>query len=207
MEAITKDRQIAAKWAHDLLKGNVCILDSETTGIDALAQICQIAVLGGDGSTLYSNLVKPLIPIPAAASAIHGITDEMVKDAPSMEQVLIPLLKVISNRDVVIYNAEFDLKVIKSSLRPYGIQIAFPTSDRRQCRIWLNGGSIHCAMKMYSQWVGDWSELHNNYRWQKLPGGDHTALGDCRATLFVLRKMAASYDPIEPVQEPASIDF
>lgn len=123
----------------------------------------------------------------------------MVQDAPYFDQVLLPLLRATGNRDVVIYNAEFDLKLIRQSLYPHKIWLAFPSSDQRT-RIWLNGGSIHCAMQMYAQWVGEWHELHNDYRWQKLPGGDHTALGDCRATLAILHAMAASYSPLDPVQ-------
>jgi DNA polymerase-3 subunit epsilon len=45
-------------------------------------------------------------------------------------------------------------------------------------------------MHWYSQWIGDWNDYHGNYKWQRLPGGDHSALGDCRATLAVLKQMA-----------------
>lgn len=47
-------------------------------------------------------------------------------------------------------------------------------------------------MQWYSQFVGDWNDYYNNYRWQKLPSGDHSAIGDCRATLKVIEKMAAT---------------
>ncbi|NJO78661.1 MAG: hypothetical protein HC827_09085 [Cyanobacteria bacterium RM1_2_2] len=62
-------------------------------------------------------------------------------------------------------------------------------------------------MKWYSQWVGEWNELHGDYRWQKLPSGDHSALGDCRATLTIIQEMAASYSPIDPAQtfEPTNL--
>lgn len=93
----------------------------------------------------------------------------------------------------------YDLKMIRQSLKPAGVHLAFPTSDRRQCRIFPNGGSIHCAMQWYSQWVGEWNDYHGNYKWQKLPGGNHTAYGDCLATLLVIEKMARSYQPQDPV--------
>ena len=47
-----------------------------------------------------------------------------------------------------------------------------------------------CAMLEYAKWVGDWDDYHCSFRWQKLQGGDHSSLGDCRATLDVIRKMA-----------------
>jgi DNA polymerase III subunit epsilon len=56
----------------------------------------------------------------------------------------------------------------------------------------LGRASYECAMLAYSDWIGNWNEYHGNNRWQRLPGGDHTALGDCRATLKVLRKIAAA---------------
>jgi DNA polymerase-3 subunit epsilon len=91
----------------------------------------------------------------------------------------------------VIYNADYDLRLIRQSLRVHGIQIAFPISDRRRCRIFTNGGSTHCAMMFYSQFVGDWIDYRGDYKWQKLPGGDHSALGDCKATLKIIEEMAA----------------
>lgn len=186
------DRTAASQWAKNLLEqSNFCILDTETTGLDSTAEICQIAVLASSGETLLDTLVNPNQWIEPEATAIHGISNATVKGAPKFDQVLINLLKAVGNRDVIIYNAEFDLRLLRQSLRPYGIQLAFPTSDRRQCRIFTNGGSIHCAMLWYSQWVGEWNDYHGNYCWQRLPGGDHSALGDCRATLQVLQQMAS----------------
>lgn len=194
------DRQRAAKWAHDLLQQNDwCILDTETTGLDRTAEICRIAIIDPHGNVLLDSYVCPMEPINLTATEIHGISNSMIQDAPPFPELLVPILKAVGTRSLVIYNAEFDLKLIRQSLRPYGIQIAFPTSDRRQCRIFPNGGSILCAMEQYSQWVGEWNERYGNYKWQKLPNGDHSALGDCRATLNVIRQMAASYQPVDPL--------
>jgi DNA polymerase-3 subunit epsilon len=44
-------------------------------------------------------------------------------------------------------------------------------------------------MGWYSQFVGEPGK-RGGYKYQKLPGGDHSALGDCRATLKVLKDMA-----------------
>jgi DNA polymerase-3 subunit epsilon len=155
------------------------------------AQIIQIGVLSSSGEE-YQSLVKPTIPISEGASTMHGIYDEHLIEALSFEQIFLEVWKFLGNKDLIIYNAEFDLKVIRSSLRARGIQAAFPTSDRRKCRIFSNGGAIHCAMHYYSQYVSEWNDYHGNYKWQKLPGGDHSALGDCRATLQIIKEMAAS---------------
>lgn len=185
------DREKAAMWARKILKtGNFCILDTETTGLGPTAEICQVAILDSSGNPLLDTLVHPTVPIEPDASDIHGISNLDIVNAPSFDSLLIPLLRAVGTKDLVIYNCEYDTRLIKQSLRPYGVQLAFPTSDRRGCRIFTNGGSLHCAMLQYSAWVGEWNHRHQDYRWQKLPGGDHTAMGDCRATLAIIRQMA-----------------
>jgi DNA polymerase III subunit epsilon len=185
------DQEKSTEWAQSILeKDNWCILDTETTGLGGSAQIVQIGVITSSNLEGWQVYVKPTIPISEAASQIHGITDEDVKDALPFEVVFLDLWKLTKNGDLIIYNADFDTALIRQSLRARGYQIAFPTSDRRGCRIFTNGGSIYCAMEYYAQWVGEWSDYHGNYKWQKLPGGDHSALGDCRATLEVIKQMA-----------------
>ncbi len=189
----------AAKWAFDLMHKPFVILDTETTGLSLNAQIIQLSLLSSNGQVLLDSLVSPTIPIERGATAIHQITNDMVASAPSIDALLLPLLKALGDKDLVIYNADFDLRLLRQSFRTKGIYFAFPTSDRRQCRITPGGGSIHCAMKWYSQFIGDWNDYHNDYKWQKLPGGDHSALGDCRATLSIIREMAENYQPTDPI--------
>src|SRR5215467_13015853 len=38
-----------------------------------------------------------------------------------------------------------------------------------------------CAMEQYAAWYGDYSDVFGDYKYQRLPGGDHSAAGDCRA--------------------------
>ncbi len=182
------DQQLASDWARNVLAdNNWCILDTETTDLKK-AEICQIAIITPENE--WQSFVKPTTPISQEAIEIHGITNDVVKNAPDFDQVFLSLMRKIGGRDLIIYNADFDLRAIKNSMKAHRIQLAFPTSDRRQCRIFTNGGSIHCAMLWYSQWVGDWNDYHGNYKWQPLPGGDHSALGDCKATLEVIKTMA-----------------
>lgn len=202
------DREIAALWAYEMRHRQAwCILDTETTGLGVDDEICQIAVIDPSGATLLNTLVKPIKSISAAASKIHGITDEMVQGAPAFDQVFLQLLRAIGDRDVCIYNSAFDLRLIRQSLKPYGIYISLQQAERvavprlpepsirEVIPLWLNGASVYCAMRWFSQWCGEWSNYHGNYRWQRLPGGDHTALGDCMATLEIILRMADSRYP------------
>lgn len=186
------DFEDAVDWAQNLLAAkNFVILDTETTGLGSKDEICQIALIDSSGKELINSLVRPTVRISEDAIAIHGITNEDVANSPTFEELLLPILKAVGRKDLVIYNAEFDLRLIRQSVKPYGFQLAFPTSGRRAHRIFLNGGSIHCAMEQYSQWVGEWRNSHGNYKWQPLPGGDHTALGDCKATLKAIEEMSS----------------
>ncbi len=70
------------------------VLDTETTGLDAAFPV-EVSVLAVDGTVLPDTLVDPGMPIPAAATAIHGITDEMVAGAPRFADVLPVLTRLI----------------------------------------------------------------------------------------------------------------
>lgn len=195
------DRNQSIEWARTIINtDDWCIVDSETTGLGKLSQIVSIGVLTPTMPEGWQAYVKPTIPIDEEATKVHGISYEHVKDAPYFEQVFLDLWKVVKDRSLIFYNADFDLKLFRQSLRARGIQIAFPTSDSRKCRIFTNGGSIHCAMKQYSRYVGQWNDQYGDYKYQPLPDSKHSALEDCQATLQVIKKMAET-DYQEVVQE------
>jgi DNA polymerase-3 subunit epsilon len=179
---ISVAHQDAVNWARDLMQrdpNDWVILDTETTGLKNVDQIVQVAMINGAGDVLMDNvLVKPTIPIPPDASQIHGITDELVKDALPFAHVWFDISKNMQGKSLVIYNAEFDLRMLRQSAEAEDFGIKF------LCASWS------CAMEMYAAWVGDWNDYRGNFRWQKLPGGDHSALGDCKAVLRLIEKMA-----------------
>src|SRR2546426_264318 len=81
--------------------GGFVTLDTETTGV--AGQVIQWAVSAPDGSILGQGLVKPTVLISAGARAIHGITDEMVVDAPTFDVVAPTIWSLIEHKTVVIY--------------------------------------------------------------------------------------------------------
>jgi DNA polymerase-3 subunit epsilon len=173
------DQQQAAKWAHELLqKDDWLILDTETTGLGGYAEACEISLINHAGRPVLSTLVKPIHPIPDDAIAIHGITNEMVETAPTFPEIYPLLVRAIANKTIVIYNKDFDRRILTTCCQLSQLD-----------NLW-NDSTLVCAMKWYSQWYGEWNGRHGNYRWQRLPGGDHTALGDCRATHKVIQRMA-----------------
>lgn len=185
-EYLDKSRHAAARWANTMLTKPAdqwCILDSETTGLRSADQVVQISVIDGAGNPLINNqLIKPTVPIPADVTAIHGIDMSHVASAPTFEQFLPQLRQAVNGKTLVIFNADFDTRIIAQSGMAFGI--SEPGLDVRE---------ICCAMKWYSQFVGDFQR--GQFKWKKLPGGDHSSLGDCQATLGVLKRMAEAYRP------------
>jgi DNA polymerase-3 subunit epsilon len=177
------DRNAARQWARNILATpRLLILDTETTGLDSQAEIVQLAIIALDGSAVMNTLVQPTRPIPADASRIHGITDAHIEMAcaPPWDEILPVLRSLLYRREIVIYNAAYDLRLMRQSTK-----LRTGNDDD------MPEFSSHCAMCWYSQWVGEWNKFHGNYRWQRLPAGDHSALGDCLATLKIIKQMAA----------------
>ncbi len=168
-------------WARSFLEtpGNI-ILDTETTGLESDAEIVQLAAINARGETLINTLVNPACSIPAEVTAIHHITNEMVQTAPMWIDVYPQLQEIVRGKLVVTYNADFDMRMIRQSGRRFGY---LPD---------LAADAIECAMKVYAIYYGRWSSYSHSYRWQPLRGGDHTALGDCLATLKLIKDMAAT---------------
>jgi DNA polymerase-3 subunit epsilon len=88
------------------------------------------------------------------------------------------LVRIAEGRVVVIYNKAYDLRLIRQSLARFSAPLPFAPAR------------VECAMLQYADYVGDWNEYHQNFKWPKLAGGDHSAVGDCLATLEVIKKMA-----------------
>jgi len=154
------------------------VLDTETTGTSPFDEIVQIGIVAWNGRVLLDALVKPTKPIPPSATAIHRISDADVLRAPSFPDVFGRVQRILSGKKIVIYNAGFDTRLIRQSLAKHGL---LPYG--------LDHEKVECAMLAYSAWVGErWP--YGGYKWQKLVSGDHTAVGDCLATLVLIKKMA-----------------
>ena len=163
------------------------ILDTETTGLYDDDEIVSIAIINSDGQTLLNQLVQPVRPIPADATQIHGITNEMVSAANCLpiEQIN----ELLAGREIIVYNASYDMAMLYRSVRA----LQAPMIQWRGVANW------HCAMEAFAEIYGDWNDYHHSYRWQKLSTacnyykipvvGAHGALADCLMTLEVCKAM------------------
>lgn len=98
-------------------------------------------------------------------------------DAPSFIDLYGRLTALLRKRFVVVYNAAYDRRILEQTCASYNLPSLRPAG-------W------HCAMLQYAKFTGVWNIAKRDYRWHKLQGGDHTALGDCRATLATIAWMA-----------------
>ncbi len=177
----TRDRMAAVEWARELLaRKDFVIFDSETTGLSSPVDFVGIAVVSAQGETLFDSLLKPSCRIEPAARAIHGHSAKSLSGAPRFFEVYADLLEVLYQRRVIVFNASYDRRVWDEAIRHLGARGALAGVLPR----W------ECAMRQYARFVGERSRRGRGYRPQKLPGGDHTALGDALATLRLIERMA-----------------
>lgn len=177
------------EWAAAALADPLMVvLDTETTGLDDEACIVDLAVKTAAGDVLLNTLVNPGVPIPQDATEHHGIADDDVRDAPSFSEILPRLTEVLAGRRCLIYNKWFDRGRLRWELTRHHRQAGHGNPAEAAAE-WLDALVLEDVMEPYSDWVGEWSEYHGNYRWQPL-GGPHRALGDCDEVLVVLASMA-----------------
>ncbi len=111
---------------HGWHRGELVGLDCETTGVNPLSdRIVQFALAPSTGPT-KQWLINPGVEIPAAASAVHGITTEYVMaHGLSPEQAFSEILTELAshrNSAIVVFNALFDLPLLRAELLRYQLQ-------------------------------------------------------------------------------------
>jgi len=149
-------RRQACVLARQRLQMQPLFLDTETTGVRSSAEIIEICLLDHNGEVLLDSLVRPRLPIPPESTRIHGITDAMVATAPTWGELWPQVQAILESRPIGIYNADFDLRLMKQTHQQLGLlwpQIQFDP---------------FCIMKIYAQFYGEWDIHRNAYRWQSL---------------------------------------
>jgi DNA polymerase-3 subunit epsilon len=171
----------------------VVYLDTETTGLGTDAEVVEVAVVDQAGEVVFESLVRPTRPIPAEATAVHGIGDADVAGAPTFAEIAPALARAILGRVLVIYNRDYDVRLLKQTARAWGVQFE-PLALASES--W-------CAMEAYAVFHGQYNDWHSSYTWQKLgnavaqmkvmvPEGLklHGARADALCTRLVVRAMA-----------------
>lgn len=185
------DRDVAILWARKMLATDFVVLDTETTGLGDDDEAVSLAVVSKAGEVLLDTLLAHQKPSDPGALRVHNHSRAETRAAPPFSEIWPRLLKLIQGQALIIYNANFDLRIISQMLRRYAIDDA---PDLRSI--------TNCAMLAFARFYGEWNDYHGNYRWQKLAtaaryfgidtSGAHGAAADALMTLRVVEAMAAS---------------
>lgn len=163
------------------------VFDTETTGLDTekdtVVQLSAVRIVNGklQSQEVFDRLVHPGRPIPARPPEIHGITDELVKDAPALIEVAQDFAAFCGDAVLVAHNAPFDVAFLHAQARDGGPSFAAPAL----CTARL---SQHLSPNLSGHTLDDLAE---RYDVVLPPEARHTALGDALATAEVLLKNAA----------------
>ena len=167
----------------------IAFFDLETTGIkvatDRIVELC-IHRINADGSTKTKTLrINPEVPIPPEVTAIHGITDEDVKDAPKFREVAHELAHFLDNCDLAGFNSNhFDIPLLVEEFLRAGVD--FELKGRRFVDIQnifhkMEPRNLHAAYKFYCD-----KELVNA----------HSAEADTIATFEILKAQLDRYKEV-----------
>ena len=178
-------------FINQLRQTNAVILDTETTGLDNKAEILQIGIVSLEGEPLFNSYVKPAKARRwHDATRVHGIGWPDVQDAPTISQLAEQLKQLINGRPVAIYNADFDTRILRQSIKAAGAAGQYP---------WLQDQEWRCIMKAYATYWGQRDTRYGTYKWQSLSNAcrqqaikvsnAHDALGDALLTAALIRSI------------------
>jgi len=171
------------------LQRPIAFFDLETTGVDAakdrIVEIAVVKLLPDGGRLTWVRRLNPEIPIPAESSAIHGIYDEDVKDAPTFRSIAHELKQFLHNCDLAGYNSnKFDIPALAEEFLRAGVPVDFKNRkliDVQQVFFKKEARTLSAAYAFYCN-----RELNNA----------HSAEADVLATIDVLEAQLDKYQDL-----------
>ncbi|MBQ4138862.1 MAG: 3'-5' exonuclease, partial [Muribaculaceae bacterium] len=162
----------------------------ETTGVnimtDRIVELSLIKVYPNGDEEVKSRRLNPEMPIPPQATAIHHITDEDVKDAPTFKQIAKDLARIFEGCDVAGFNSNrFDIPLLEEEFLRAGVDFDF--SKRRFIDVQtifhkMEQRTLVAAYKFYCH-----KDLNDA----------HSAEADTRATYEVLKAQLDHYPTLQ----------
>jgi DNA polymerase-3 subunit epsilon len=167
----------------------LAIIDLETTGINvATDKIIEIAIvkLLPDGTTLNKRkFINPQIPIPQSSSDVHGITNEMIKDAPVFKQVANEIKQFLDNCDLGGYNSNrFDIPMLVEEFLRAGLEFS------------MEGRKLIDVQKIFHSMEQRTLAAAYKFYCNKALNNAHSAEADAMATLEILHAQVVRYPEI-----------
>ena len=168
------------------LKRPIVFFDLETTGVDTakdrIVEISMVKVMPDGEEIIKTRRINPQMHIPEDATAVHGITDEDVKDAPTFAQIAKSLSQFIEGCDFGGFNSNrFDLPMLVEEFLRAGVDVDFKKRkfiDVQNIFHKMEQRTLVAAYKFYCD-----KELD----------GAHSAEADTKATYEVLKAQLDRY--------------
>lgn len=168
----------------------IVFFDLETTGLnpatDRIVELALVKLLPGGKRESFVRRVNPGRPIPAETTAIHGITDEDVKDAPEFKHIAKDVYNWVRGSDFGGYNVvRFDLPVLVEELLRAGLSVDFSGAkliDVQKIFFRMEQRTLSAAYKFYCG-----KPLENA----------HNAEADTNATIEILEAQLDHYEELK----------
>ena len=181
-------RQHALDWARSIVsRKDVLYVDTETTGVRyGQDDVIDIGIVDGAGIVLMDQLVRPLVPVPADAEAVHGISNKALYGAPTIADLWKELSALLNGKLLVSYNADFDRQMLFSAGQRRGMTPILPVR-------W------DCAMEAFVAFNGELSHHRRGFKWINLGTAArsldidppaHRAVADAIVCLEVVQEMS-----------------
>lgn len=155
LNTLASARKRAIETAQKVISAGPVYLDTETTGLERSDEIIEISIIDDEGEVVFESLIKPSQPIPASATYLHGITDGQVQNALAWPLVWPQVRSALFGRLVVIYNEEFDLRLMQQSHARYRLP-------------WKDKFTTFDLQKLYAEFRGEWDPRRRSYRLHSL---------------------------------------
>ncbi|MGZ5133911.1 MAG: exonuclease domain-containing protein [Flavitalea sp.] len=186
----------------------LAIIDVETTGtnlsVDRMVEIAIVRISPDGSKTIKRKLLNPEMPISKTSTEIHGISDEMLKDAPTFRQIANEIKQFLENCDLAGYNSNrFDIPLLAEEFLRIGLDFDFRGRrllDVQKIFHMMEQRTLSAAYKFYCN--------------QNLDGA-HGAEADAIATWEVLQAQVQKYPQlgasietiIQCIGEDCIVDF
>ncbi len=172
------------------LKNPLIIFDLETTGInvvtDRIVEISYLKVYPDGRQEENTQRINPEMPIPKESNAIHGISDEDVKDMPVFKEYAKDLVKVLEGADLGGFNSnKFDIPLLAEEFLRVGIDYDFKKRKLIDVQVIFHKMEKRTLIAAYKFYCG------------KVLEGAHGAAADTKATYEVLKSQLDRYNGVE----------
>ncbi len=175
----------SAKICYDIkeqtIEDSFVVFDIETTGLsnekNNITEIGAVKVENGKVTKTWSSLVNPKEPIPEKIVELTGITDEMVANAPEIDEILGEFFEFCKGSVLVAHNAKFDVGFIMAAAKKCGMSFDFSWLDTLQLARCLYPEIANHKLNTLSKHLKVVLKNH------------HRAVDDARATADIFMKM------------------